>query len=363
LVVFLPLASVPPSTSTSVLISAVVETDPVPHEGDAADDPLIWIHPSDPSLSTVIGNDRLGAFEVYDLSGHRIQSIPIAMGNTDIRYNFPLGGEQVALVAGFCFANSGLVAWKVNPTTRLLEEVTAPGAEARSGGGALYHSLVTGEYYWFSNTDGVLYQYRIFDNGLGQVASELVRTVNYGSGQAEGTVADDVHGVVYLSEEISWLWRLPAEPDGGSEKVTVDVPTTQGGHFTPDLEGLTLYYRSDGGGYLLASSQGSDSFNIYERGGDNAYIGTFTIQDGVVDGVSASDGIDVTNLPLGPAFPSGLLVVHDGKNTENDVKIHQNFKLVPFDQVAGQFGLVMDTAWDPRAVGGQAAILRPRCGP
>jgi len=125
----------------------VVETDPVPSARDAADDPLIWIHPSDPSLSTVIGNDRKGYFEVYDLNGQRIQSIPIATSNTDIRYNFPLGGEQVALVAGFKFDDNGLVAWKVNPTTRLLEDVTAPEAKVSGGGGAMYHSPVTGEYY------------------------------------------------------------------------------------------------------------------------------------------------------------------------------------------------------------------------
>jgi 3-phytase len=345
----------PPSTAGQVPITAAVETDPVPSDRDAADDPLIWIHPDDPSLSTVIGNDRKGAFEVYDLSGQRIQSIPVAAGNTDIRYNFPLGGERVALVAGFSYTSSGLVAWKVNPTTRQLEEVTAPSAPARAGGGAMYHSPVTGEYYWFSNNDGVLYQYRLFDDGLGRVASELVRTVPYGSGQAEGTVADDVHGVVYLSVEPSGLWRLPAEPGGGNEAVQVDRPAAQGGHFTPDLEGLTIYYRSDGGGYLFASSQGSDSFNIFERGGDNAYIATFTIQDGVVDGISATDGIDVTNLPLGAAFPSGLFVAQDGSNTENGVKIHQNFKLVPFERIAGEFGLLMDTTWDPRAVGRQAA--------
>jgi len=183
------------------------------------------------------------------------------------------------------------------------------------------------------------------------VASELVRTVNYSSGQAEGAVADDVHGVVYLSVETTGLWRLPAEPDGSSEPFHVDKPVAQGGYFTPDLEGLTIYYRSDAGGYLIASSQGSDSFNIFDRTGSNAYIGTFTIQDGVVDGTTHTDGIDVTNLPLGPAFPYGLFVAQDGANTDNDVNVNQNFKLVPFDRIAGEFGLVMDTTWDPRVVG------------
>ncbi len=54
---------------------AIVETDPVGHTGDAADDPAIWVHPSDPSRSVVIGNDKGGSLEVYDLSGRRIQRI------------------------------------------------------------------------------------------------------------------------------------------------------------------------------------------------------------------------------------------------------------------------------------------------
>ena len=41
-----------------VEVTRTVETDPVPSSGDAADDPAIWVHPTDPSLSTVIGTDK-----------------------------------------------------------------------------------------------------------------------------------------------------------------------------------------------------------------------------------------------------------------------------------------------------------------
>ena len=54
---------------------ATVETTPVSHSGDAADDPAIWRNPIDPSRSIVIGNDKGGALEVYDLAGARIQRI------------------------------------------------------------------------------------------------------------------------------------------------------------------------------------------------------------------------------------------------------------------------------------------------
>lgn len=335
----------------SVAVTASVETEPVPNPRDAADDPLIFIHPTDPALSLVMGNDKRGAYEVYDLRGKRLQSLSVDVANTDLRYNFPLGGERVALVVGYSRTRQGMIAWKVNPATRQLEEVTAPGAPLRGPGGTLYYSVNRREYFWFTNHNGTLYQYRIIDDGRGRVSSALVRTYAYGSGAAEGVVADDVLGFVYVAEETVGLWKIPAEPDAKNEKILVDRPIEQGGHFEPDLEGLTIYYKPDGTGYLFASSQGNNSYNLYTREAPNRYLGTFTIADGTVDGTSSTDGIDVTNLPLGPDFPHGLFVVQDGQNMNEGVRVNQNFKLVPFERIAAPFGLKMDTRWDPRKVG------------
>lgn len=41
-------------------VTATVETDPVPHDGDAADDPAIWVHPTDPGRSVILGTDKRG---------------------------------------------------------------------------------------------------------------------------------------------------------------------------------------------------------------------------------------------------------------------------------------------------------------
>jgi 3-phytase len=46
-----------------------VETTPVSHSGDAADDAAIWVNPSDPARSTIIGTDKLGGIAVYDRAG------------------------------------------------------------------------------------------------------------------------------------------------------------------------------------------------------------------------------------------------------------------------------------------------------
>jgi myo-inositol-hexaphosphate 3-phosphohydrolase len=76
--------------------TATVETVPVLSTGDAADDPAVWVHPSDPARSVVIGNDKGGALEVYDLSGARIQRIADGFfGNVDVRRSVPVGSGAV----------------------------------------------------------------------------------------------------------------------------------------------------------------------------------------------------------------------------------------------------------------------------
>ena len=90
-----------PAIGQSSEVSATVETQPVPSDGDAADDPAIWVHPSDPSLSTVIGTDKEGGLAVYDLDGNQIQYLSgIRPNNVDLRYDFPLGGGSSPVAAG-----------------------------------------------------------------------------------------------------------------------------------------------------------------------------------------------------------------------------------------------------------------------
>jgi 3-phytase len=352
LVIFLPFVTT--SDTTSGVVTAIVETDPVQHDLDAADDMAIWIHPTNPSLSTIIGTDKKGALEVYDLSGERLQTIDITTNNVDLRYNFPLDGDQVALVGTYDKAARQLTFFKVDTSTRQLIDVTdVTQASAVYGGAAMYHSPITGKYYYLSNQDGILRQYELSDNGSGLVQADLVRTVVFNPVQleSEGIVADDILARIYLSDEADAIYRMDAEPDGSDNLFTVDVPVAEGGHFTPDVEGLTIYYKSDGTGYLFASSQGDYTFNVYTREGSNTYLGTFSIGDGVVDGVSVTDGIDVTNFPLSPEFPYGLFAAQDGENTDGGTDKFQNFKFVPFEQIASQLGLTMDLSWDPRAVG------------
>ena len=161
------------------------------------------------------------------------------------------------------------------------------------------------------------------------VSAKEVRSFDLGS-VAEGCVADDATGSLFIAEENVGIWRLAADPALGDMRVLIDK--TEGGHLTADVEGLALYEGPNRGGYLVASSQGDDRFTVYERSEDNAYVGSFSIGSGNgIDPVSGTDGLEITSVALGPDFPNGLVVVQDDDNTDPDEP--QNFKLIPWSAV------------------------------
>ena len=97
------------------------------------------------------------------------------------------------------------------------------------------------------------------------------------------------------------------------------------------MEGLTIAYGTQGTGYLIASSQGDNTFAVYRREGNNAHVKQFAITaSSTIDEVSVSDGIHVTTRRLGPGFPHGVFVAHDDDNDDGN----QNYKLVPHPRAA-----------------------------
>ncbi|MDZ4766556.1 MAG: phytase [Chloroflexota bacterium] len=322
------------------IVTAAAETVPVPSGTDAADDPAIWIHPTDPLLSTIIGTDKTAGLVVYNLDGSLLQVENIGrVNNVDLREGFMLGGAPVALVTTTNRTFNSLAIYAVNPETREIENVAARDIISDMNevyGICMYLSPVSGELYAFVNSadTGEVEQYRLFDAGAGMVDAEIVREFVVGS-QTEGCVVDDENETLYIGEEGVGLWRYGAEPDAPDILVQVD---SVDGNLTADVEGVTLYTTADGGGYLIASSQGSSTFVVYARGGQNEYIGTFAILEGdATDAVSGTDGIDVTNVALGDLYPEGVFIAQDDLNiTPNE---NQNFKLVSWADIAAALGL------------------------
>lgn len=331
----------------AVSVPLLAETAAAP----GADDVAIWIHPTDVTQSVIIGAVKTSStsLRVYNLAGQQIQSVAVPqINNVDLRYNFQLSGQRIALLAGSNRATDSIAVYQID-SHGVLHDIAARAISTGMEiyGCAMYFSVATGKYYTFvSSETGQVQQWELFDNGAGKVDARLVRSFSVGS-IAEGMVADDVLGTLYVGEENRGIWRYAAEPSGGAMRTSVDT-IGSGGRLSADVEGLTIYYKPGGAGYLIASSQGSSEFAVYRREGSNTYIGNFKLIAGNgVDAVSDTDGIDVTNLSLGPQFPAGMLVAQDSD---------ENFKLARWDAIDAVFGELIsgDGTWDPRQVGSPA---------
>lgn len=333
-----------PASPQPAVVRPALETEQVASYGDAADDPAIWVHPDDPSLSLVIGTDKQSGLYVYDLEGRILQTLPDGqINNVDVRYGFPLGDSNVDIVAGSNRSDDSINVYRVDAGERRLVNAAAgalPTGFSDPYGSCLYRSAQSGEYYLFINEgdSGEFRQWRLFDDGSGRVAADLVREFPVGS-QTEGCVADDELAHLYVGEEDVAIWKYSAESDGGPERVRVDG-TGDDGNLTDDVEGLALWLGAGGTGYLVASNQGANNYAVYRREDDNAFIGIFHIvadASAGVDGASETDGLAVSSAALGDAFPRGLLVVQDGRNIAPEER--QNFKYVSWADVAGALEL------------------------
>ena len=332
----------PPAPSATTVVASV-ETPPVDDFGDAADDPAIWVHPTDPSQSLVIGTNKKRGLEVYDLEGRRLQTVADGrMNNVDLRDGVRLGDHTLTLVVATNRTAKSLAFYTLDPSTRRLAPVGGGDIPTGLGdpyGVCLYRDPRSGATYVFANdsTDGAFRQWRVHGT-VARLELELVRQFGAGS-QAEGCVADDAVGALYVGEEDVGLWRYSAAPDGGTARRLVDS-TEPPGRLTADVEGVSIYVGAAGRGYLVVSNQGADNYAVYRREGDNEFVGFFDVvaNDALgIDGVSETDGLAVSSAPLGPEFPQGLLVVQDGRNITPVER--QNFKFVSWARIAEALGL------------------------
>jgi len=328
-------------TITQVMPSG--QTVPVASPGDAADDPAIWAHPTNPAKSLIIGTDKKAGLYVYDMQGQVKQFVPDGrLNNVDLRNGFVLNGETVTLVAASNRSDQTIALYVLDGDKAELVNIAdgpQPTGMDDPYGLCIYRSRRSGDIYVLINGDTVLKrQWRLLDAGNGRVRAELVREMTFDS-KTEGCVADDETATLYVGEEDIALWALAAEPDGGNAKSAVDRIATNPA-LAADLEGVALYDLGDGRGYLVVSSQGNDTYAVYRREGAREYLGSFRIVDNPalgIDGVSDTDGIDISSANLGPGYESGALVAQDGDNTMPEA--NQNFKIVAWQAIADALNL------------------------
>ncbi len=386
---------------------ATVETPYTVDEADVAegvlagdsDDPAIYVHPTDPAQSMVLATLKDGGLVVFDLAGNLLDTVfpaeygvdhgEIRYNNVDLVYGFPLGDTTVDLAVDLAVAsdrqNDTIAVFAIDPATRTVSDITAPDmittifgvddGEQTAYGLATYTEPATGNVYvYITQADGAqVAQLQLRAAGNGQVTAAVVRMITVPAvsddpedSQTEGLVVDRELGFLYVALEDGVdaglaIVKYDAAAEGGDNPEPLALLATDA--LLPDVEGLTIYYGPDGSGYLLASSQGDSTYAVYERAGDNAYLGSFAVggRNGI-DAANESDGADLINVSLGDAFPNGLLVVQDGANepqylAENDEELENrstNFKFVPWENVANAFAeplLIDPTSYHPRTVG------------
>ena len=292
-------------------------TERVVHD---TDDPAIWINAADPSRSLVIGTDKNvdGGLYAFDLDGKIVGK---ALGikrpnNVDVEYGLVLGGKPVD------------VAVTTERLARAIRVFRLPDLTPVDGGGipvfagepqgdpmgiALYKRPADGAVFAVVGRksgpmDGYLWQYRLEDDGMGRVKATKVRSFGAwsGKGEIEAIAVDDPLGWVYYSDEWLGIRKYAADPDAPNAATELALFGRDG--YREDREGISIYARPDGTGFILVSDQQANEFRIYAREGTAGDAHAHPLLRIVPVSTIGSDGSDVTSAPLPPRFPQGLFV-------------------------------------------------------
>lgn len=312
-------------------VPALRQSAPVGRQGDAADDPAIWVHPEQPALSRVLGTNKKQGLLAYDLDGKLLQELPVGrLNNVDVRAGFDLGGTTVDLAVASNRDHDSIHLFAIDRASGELREAGEIRTPIKEIYGICLFQPASGELYAFANgKDGSFLQYRL-DGASGEVKGELVRRFAVDS-QPEGCVADDQRQRLFLGEEDAGVWAVDARADGPTELSSV---LKVGEVLKADVEGLGLY-QAGAQDYLVISSQGNDSYVVLDAAPPYAIKGAFRVGLNAalgIDGASETDGLEVTAANLGGPWSQGMLVVQDGRKRMPEAT--QNFKFVPWSEVA-----------------------------
>ena len=249
------------------------------------------------------------------------QAIPqgTSVNNVDVRQNVPFGAQILDVVVANLRDAGKLAVFKVNPNyagSDVLLQIAGKDSsnndiQIDSYGLSLYKRKTDGALFFFERSKTgtrILRQYRLEIDSTGTRATLTpVRDLNYSGGVAEGMVADDELGYLYVSEENFGVHKYFADPNLSND-VIATFALDDG--IVGNREGLALYACGDSSGYLILSSQGNSTYKIYERQGSNRFLKTIMPFDDVGETTLHTDGLDVTSAAV-LNFPQGFLVAHD----------------------------------------------------
>ncbi len=288
-------------------VTATLATEAVSHDPD---DPAIWINRRRPGASLILATNKVrrpdGALYVFGLDGRTRQVVRgiDRPNNVDVEYG--LSGIDVAVVTERLQNSLRVFAVEAGGVRELGSVDCCPepmgiGLYRRPRDGAVF-AIVAPKGRPDSPRTGYLYQYRL-EYREGRVRATLARRFGRFSGtkEIEAVAVDDELGFVYYSDEGAGIRKYHADPEHPAAAEEIAVLATAG--YRGDREGLALYRRPDGSGYLIATDQlpGNSEFHLYDRR-TNQETAVFT------GGADTTDGIDATAADLGPAWRGGLFV-------------------------------------------------------
>ena len=315
------------------IIAPQGQTAPMARQGDAADDPAIWLA-SEPAASRILGTNKKQGLLVYDLQGKQTQLLEVGrLNNVDVRQNIRLNGSKVDLAVATQRDDNSMMLFTINADGVVAEAGRFPTGLKSIYGMCLYQPASGGVEAFINDKDGTFQHYSIALEGDKFTAS-LLRSFKVAT-QPEGCVADDANARLFLGEETRGVWTTSADaarPDALSMVLPV------GANLTADVEGMAIYRKQGGApdsGYLIVSSQGDSSYVVLDAQAPYKVRGRFKVGFNLpagIDGTSETDGLDVTSANLGGAYAQGMLVIQDGYKRLPDGP--QNFKYVAWADVA-----------------------------
>jgi 3-phytase len=321
----------PSALSKAIEIDAEYATAPLSNDPD---DPAIWVHPTDPSRSLIIGTMKVaspaGAIVVFGMDGQIRQVISGVdrPNNIDVEYGFRLGGQLVDIAVTTERLKRQLRVFQINHDDgRLVDlggvpiladqkgEAGAPmgiGLYRRDRDGAVFAIVAPKE----GPRDGYLWQYRLFDAGGGRIQAAFVRrfgafsaTTVREENEIEAVAVDDELGYVYYADEADGIHKWQADPD--HPEAARELAHFGRNGFRGDREGIAIYASSGGAGYIVCTDQleQDSEYHVYAREGTAANPHDHSREIAVVrGGADATDGLEISARALGPGLPSGAMI-------------------------------------------------------
>lgn len=318
-----------------VHIMPLAQTEPVTRYGDAADDPAIWVHPTDPNLSRVLGTNKKQGLHVYDMQGKQLQFLPVGrVNNVDLRQGVMFDGQAADVAVATQRDDNSVAVFGIDGSGTVAEVVRIPTTLDKIYGICLYQPTSGGLETFVNDADGRYQQIRIERSGA-SYKGKVVREFRLGS-QPEGCVADDRNARLFLGEERKGLWVMAAD---AAAPVRMEMALKVGQVLHADVEGMGLYHGKEES-YLVVSSQGSNSYVVLDALPPYKVRGSFQVGFNVgagIDGTSETDGLDVSSRNLGKGYEQGVVVIQDGyKHLPGGP---QNFKYVRWSDIAEALAL------------------------